>query len=256
MRRWITALFTLALVLSLGAVGHAAELSLSSPRPPSLAMAERCDAQAAVEIEGTTWRSPLTVSGIPAACGGLPLSVWLYDSGATEVVTTQVPNGGGTVAVPVTRVTVGPHTAALATIDTWPLSTTMDIHTPFVSCRTPGTPAAGCSVEVVNDNDWPGHWQKTMRISTTSRSPVTWELLVNLSDPSVPVHPTRYLTHTGGLALISFAGCDTEPRTLIAGGSAGWHNQQVSTDTPRDVQVEGSYPLAEPASRNMLFLCE
>src|SRR5690625_1926866 len=142
MRRWITALFTLALVLSLGAVGHAAELSLSSPRPPSLAMTEKC-AQAEIKVSGTAGRAELTVSGIPAVCGGLPLDVCLHDGIATHQVTTETPATGGQLTLtPSTTLTT--HTAALVTIGTWPMPTTATIaELPFVTCHTPDDPAAG-----------------------------------------------------------------------------------------------------------------
>lgn len=258
-RRALVALCALLLVVSTAGLAYAAGLSMSAPARPSLAVATKCDPQAAVTITGTTWRSPLTVSGLTPACGGLTLKVWLYDPGTgegptTDMIEAQVPHSGGDVTVPVTGMSVGPYTAGLVTVDTWPMRTTMDIYTPFASCRTPGNLSVGCTAEVVNAHSWDGFWQKTVKISNPSASPITWELMLNTSDSSVRVQPTRYLQHFGGLSLKSFAGCGAQPRTVIVGGGGGWHNETLPPGGSTTVQFQGQDPLGD-AGPNMLFTC-
>lgn len=248
MRRWITALCTLVLVLSMGAVAHAAELSLSSPRPPSLAMTEKC-AQAEIDISGTEGEGTLTVAGIPAECSGLPIDVWLHDAGATSRITAEAPAGGGEVTLtPSAPLTT--RAAALATIDTWPLPTTANIAArPFVTCRTPEDPAAGCEVEVVFEDDWYSgggpltHWHRIVEISSDSLDQVPWELTFNLSADSILVQPTNlFYDDEGGLQVVSSARCDVEPRTVTVQGRTDWgrHHLVGGELPPLRIGVQGA----------------
>lgn len=256
-RRLLIALCAFVLMVSVAGVAYAADLGLSSPTRPSLGVAERC-AQTTVTIAGTAWVNPLTVSGLPPACGGLPLKIWLHDSDSTHTISTEVPPEGGEVTLS-PAFSVGPHTDALATIDSWPMPTTMEIYTPFVSCRTPQDLSLGCTAEATDPHGWPdGYWQSTVTISTTSQTSVEWELMFNLDDSSVPVQPTRYLSHYGGLTPTSVPDCDAAPRTVTAAGdSEGWHNERVGGDGPtsHELGVQGSRQVGDPAAHTALLAC-
>ena len=261
MRRWLTALCTLVLVLSMGVVAHAAELSLSSPRPPSLAMTEKC-AQAEIDVFGTEGEATVTVAGIPAECSGLPIDVWLHDAGATSRITAEAPAGGGEVTLtPSAPLTT--RAAALATIDTWPLPTTASIAArPFVTCRTPDDPAAGCEVQIIDSDEWSeggphiNVWRRHMEITTTSAVPVRWQLELNLSASSLPFHPTRQLLDYQGDVIAVSHRCEPQPRIVTLRGTAHDSNRPyVAAGSNQRVNVTGRAEVLSPHYMNELMRC-
>ena len=165
MRRGLIVLCAFALVLSAGAVGHAAELSLSSPRAPSQAVITKC-AQAQIEVSGTAGQAELTVSGIPAQCGGLPLDVWLHDGTTTHQLAADAPAGGGQLTL-TPSIELSTHTAALTTIDTWPMPTTATPSRSNAVGRSARTYASAARIDrsALDAFAWRGSW---MRASTSS----------------------------------------------------------------------------------------
>lgn len=113
------------LATALVGVAHASELVLAPPTTASTAVVHRC-AHADVQVTATAGRTELTVTGLPAACGGLPLRLWLHEAGTTHRTDAVVPEGGGPVTV-TAPVPAGPGTAPLVTVDTWPLPTTAHV---------------------------------------------------------------------------------------------------------------------------------
>src|SRR5690606_13434827 len=121
-------------------------------------------AQANVQVTGSVGKTQLTVSGLPAACGGLPLRLWLHEAGKTQHVDAVTPSRGGTLNVALPS-PAGAAPSAVATVRTWPMPTTVRISDfPTFTCRTPGS-AAGCTVSISGRDGWDGFWRREIRIS-------------------------------------------------------------------------------------------
>lgn len=232
-------LCTLILAFVVGAA-HAAELPLSAPSRATADVLERC-ADTSLAVVGSHGAGSVTVSEIPAACEGLPLTVWLRDRGATYHAGAVAPQGGGQLSVKPAGLALSTGAVALVTIDTWPMPTSFDVtDLPFVSCTTPDDPAVGCFAGISVTSQWGETWIRGGWVSTTSTDRVRWEVVINLSATELPFHPTNDLQdNEQGLVKVASSACDAEPRTVTVQG-AGWGPYyMVSRDEPRRFQLEG-----------------
>lgn len=238
----------IALMVALLGTASATELSLSSPTRPSYALAERCS-NAPVAVTGEAGSSTVTISGLPAGCTELPLTVWLHEAGSTYRGTAVAPAAGEDVTLTVAGLQLSPQTAGLVTAATWPLQTATTVSSgslPFVSCRTPDNPEAGCEATVAGEWQWgwptASDWVRNLEVTSSSQTPVRWELVINLSHPSLPFHPTQTLHSTDqGLVRVAASACDAEPRTVTVRGTTGWGDHHtVSDGMTRRAQLHGT----------------
>lgn len=245
-RRLAAALGALLLILSMAGVASAAELSLSAPARPSSSILDRC-ADATLTVAGDAASGAVTVSDIPEECGGRPLTVWLHDNGRTHRLEAQVPGNGGAVDLQDDELNLSYSADAVVAVETWPMPTATDVREiPFVTCRTPERPEVGCSARVVTENKWgqpTTDWIRELAVTTTSREPVLWELVLNLSDSSLPMQPTNYLRDLegGGVVRMGSSPCEVAPRTVTLQGTRGWGpHYTVEAGVSRRVTIQGS----------------
>ncbi|PYF98328.1 hypothetical protein SAMN05216184_11272 [Georgenia satyanarayanai] len=253
-RRWLATLGVLALVTTaLVGIAHASQLALAPPTTASLDVVRKC-AQADVQVIGAVGRTQLTVSGLPAACGGLPMRLWLHEAGTTRHVDAVTPHEGGALTVTLPA-PVGARPTAVVTVRTWPMPTTARISDfPTFTCRTPDAPQVGCAVSVSKRTNWPDYWQRTLLISTTSTTPVRWELTVDLST-SAFMTTKELLDIRTSLTRTSALDCARTPRTVTIGGRPMHNNfHLVDSTTVREAELQGNPTVNIYANPNSVLL--
>jgi hypothetical protein len=141
MRRALAASsLVLALAVAFTAPASAAQLVLTGGQQPYSFASARCgDAVAATNPATTTTTNVVALSGIDAACPGLPISVQLYDTGtaATVTGTATVPAAGGSVTVAMAASYTPTASAVISvTIASWPIPTTWTYTAPTGNVNT------------------------------------------------------------------------------------------------------------------------
>ena len=239
----------------------AAQLSLST-RMLGAFVLERCTSTALPATSGTVAAGSSTqvvLSSIPPACRGKQASLRLFGSSgaalaASDTVVT-LPASSATATVTVPSYPVAQASGLALTIATWGVPTTWTaaaVPLPGVTCTVPGNPAATCAATVTGGTSW-GYptatdFLRTVTISTTSTTPVPWQLTLNLSDPGLPFLARTLTDGQGGLVLAGTSGCAASPRTVTVTGTTAWGGyDQVAAATPRGLEVHG-YAAAQPGA--------
>ena len=260
---------TLLAVLAVVALSpaSAAQLSLSTRNLGAFVL-ERCTDVPVPATSGTVSAGASTqvvLSSIPVACRGKQASLRLFTAAGTALATTDtvvtLPAGSATTTVTVPSYAVAQASGLALTIATWGVPTTWTstvVTLPAFSCAVvQGNPNSTCVATVTNATEW-GYPTTTdflrgVTISSTSNSPVTWQLTINLSDPGFPFLARALADGQGGLVLVGTSGCSASPRTVTVQGTTAWGGyEKVSSDTPRQLEVHG-YVSNQPST--MLLNC-
>lgn len=252
--RVLLAVVVTLLVVVLGtSEASAAQLALVARTDTAWAQTSaRCQSARLTVTAGST-ATTVRVTGVTAACVGLPLVVSLYDptvttspqvarrfaGSATAAATTTVT---GTALTPaanlVPRVTIGGWLVPSTWTWTAPVPTL-----PAVSCRVPASPSTPCTATVTRVNQWSSpatSYQWFVTVSTTSRTPVVWELTFNLSDPAFPFVAKAFEDKQAGLVKVAASACSAIPRTVTVKGTTGWGQyHQVWAGKTSELEVQG-----------------
>ncbi|GEK23333.1 hypothetical protein [Cellulomonas xylanilytica] len=246
------ALLTLLAVAALSPAS-AAQLPLSA-RMLGAFVLERCTSTPLPATPGAVSGGASTqvvLSSIPAACRGKQTSLRLFTaSGAalapTDTVTT-LPAGAATATITVPSYPVAQASGLALTVATWGVPTTWTsaaVPLPAFSCTVPGSPSVTCAATVTLGTEW-GYptatdFLRSVSVTTTSATPVPWQVTINLSDPGFPFLARTLTDGQGGLVLVSTSGCAASPRTVTVRGTTAWGGyDQVSAATPRGFEVHG-----------------
>lgn len=248
--RALLAVLLATLLVASGAVSASAA-TLTSQASFRQEAWSRCTNQP-VTVTGAQGASTVALTGLDPACSGTTVRAHLASGGVTYTAPVTITGGTATVgAFSPPGLALSPAASALVTADGWALPTTTSVTgvtQPFLTCTTPAHPGATCTAVVTATNSWSEQWptittwNRTIEVRTTSATPVTWQVTINLDDPGVPAHPTRRLADTqGGLVLVSAAPCTATPRTVTVRGTTSWGSyHQVSATRSITFQVRGS----------------
>ena len=268
--RTLVILLVAALVAT-GIVGaSAAQLTVGSATLLSIRKAPCTTATVAVThglISTTDQKTSSVVVTVPASCAGLPLALRLYKAGGVAlhaadltVASASAPTTTITLAT-VDRYAPSEVVGVAMTLGTWGVRTAWTstaVTVPALSCAVvQGNPNSTCVATVTSATEW-GYptttdFLRSITISSTSNSPVTWQLTINLSDPGFPFLAKALADGQGGLVLVSTSGCGASPRTVTVQGTTAWGGyEKVSSDTPRQLEVHG-YASNQPST--MLLNC-
>ena len=115
------------------------------------------------------------------------------------------------------------YVSATAFAASWPL--------PALSCRIPADPAARCSATFGTGGTvlWPLlPYDRQIVVTTTSATPVAWEVTLSPSSPDWPITGASRLGDLDNrVDLVAAGTCSANPRWVTIRGSAGY--QQVSS---------------------------
>ncbi|WP_456786708.1 hypothetical protein [Cellulomonas sp. P5_C5] len=262
----VAVLLTLLAVVSLSPAS-AAQLALSTRHLGAFVL-ERCTNGPLPATSGTVSAGASTqvvLSAIPTACRGKQASLRLFTAAGTALATTDtvvtLPAGSATATVTVPSYPVAQASGLALTIATWGVPTTWTstvVTLPAFSCAVvQGNPNSTCDATVTGGTEW-GYptatdFLRSIRISSTSNSPVRWQLTINLSDPGFPFLAKALADGQGGLVLVGTSGCSASPRTVTVEGTTAWGGyDRVSAGNPRDLEVHG-YASNQPTT--MLLNC-
>lgn len=241
------------LVVAMLGVSFATSLTLSSPTAPSFASDSRCSSSPA-SVSVTEGTAQVVV---PEGCQSQDISLFLGASGAAysvEVVS------GQTISLPTE---FSRPQAALVTVGTWPLPTSLDVGEPPVVDDSPFTctvPAGECTVENLelsawSSSNWPeiNEYNASGSITTTSPTKQEWTLTINLSSPAFPFVADGVNDTQKGLVLLSDAGCVQVPRTITVKGTTTWGDYNyVRAGKPRNFQINGDLRVRSGKTYNLL----
>lgn len=256
-RRRIAAAIVVVLIACVLAnlfVSSAAQLNLGSVARPHLDAMNRCDADGVAlttpATSGTTTR--VDVSGINAACAGLPIVVRVATGASSSSSTTSVnvPAGGGSMTLNTASPAFDPDNVVQTsvTIGTWPMSGTWSytppVTLPAASCRIPSNPSIPCTATISGNTQWADpitHWQRYITVATAHSTNVVWEVTINLSSTEFPVFANRLQDLQGGVVLVGTPSCSANPRTVTVRGVTTWgDHHQVRAGKTSMIQIEGS----------------
>jgi hypothetical protein len=78
-------------------------------------------------------------------------------------------------------------------------------------------------------------------VSSSSATPVTWQVTINLSSSDLPFLATNLSDNQGGLVKVSATSCSASPRTVTVKGTTSWGNyHQVQAGQTANLQVHGT----------------
>lgn len=243
-----------ALVVAGLSTASAATLPLATSRLTTLTAADRCAPDLAVEAGTATsgTASSVTIREVPADCAGKTVRLRLIGaSGAlatTDAVAT-LPAAGATATIPVAAYTPSAVRSVALTVDGWGVTPTWSAPTPTpvpgIACTVPGDPSATCEVKVTSSAEWGSGASRTylrrFEVSTTSTTPVTWQLTFNLSDTTVfPFLAAGLSDQQGGLVKVSASACSDANRLVTVKGTTSWgsYHTVVAGET-RSLEVQG-----------------
>lgn len=184
---------------------------------------------------------------VPNGCAGRTVAVTVL-SGGTTVASGNAQVVAGTTTVPVSAYTPTASLTVQAVVDGWALPVAWSWTPPAtgpVSCRIPANPSVTCQATVAGGSDW-GYpvtttFNRFVEVTTTSQTPVVWEVTFHLDDPAWPVRASRLTDTQGGLVLVSASPCGASPRTVTVRGTTSWGQyHQVRSGQTRSMQIEGS----------------
>ena len=218
-------------------------------------------------ISTTDQKTSSVVVAVPASCAGLPVALRLFKAGgvalhAADLTVAAASSPTTTITLSTTdRYTPSEVVGVALTLGTWGVRTAWTstaVTVPALSCAVvQGNPNSTCVATVTSSTEW-GYptttdFLRAVTISSTSNSPVTWQLTINLSDPGFPFLAKALADGQGGLVLISTSGCGASPRTVTVQGTTAWGGyEKVSSGTPRQLEVHG-YASNQPST--MLLNC-
>lgn len=193
--------------------------------------------------------SGVHVTGVQPACVGRPLVVSLYDPAVTSSSAQSLRFTGQAAAAATTTVPGGAFTPAVGlvprvTVDGWLVPATWTGQQPFLRCTVPDAPGASCAATLTDLQQW-GYpstttWLANLAVSTTSATPVTWQVDVNLSDPGLPFVARALTDGTGGLVLVATSGCGDVPRVVTVRGTTAWGSfHTVEAGRTSAIQLRG-----------------
>ncbi len=240
--RWrstLASLAALAAVASLG-VSAAAKLSLqNSAGSPLFQTWSRCSGQVKATITGAS----VTVTGIDSACSGKTLAAYVRSGSSTLTASATVSGSTVTLTLPSAPATVS---GALVTAGTWPLPTVWEqtqTTLPAVSCSAiSGTGTCTATVTGITSWGYPtlSDYNLNVTVSSSSTTPVTWQVTINLSSTDLPFVASDLSDTQGGLVKVSATACSASPRTVTVKGTTSWGNyHQVQSGQSSNMQVHG-----------------
>lgn len=242
MKRWTRKkLIAAALVAALALAGQstAAQLSVASARQlPVLASWARCGGTATAALNGAS----VTISGLASSCDNASISVHVHSASGVQTASGTASGGGATLTLPSSPGTVD---AVLVRVDTWALATTWSqTFLPVVSCAAiAGSGTCEATVTALTSWGYPtlNNYLLSVQVSSTSKTPVKWQVTLNLSHSSLPFVATDLSDTQSGLVKVSATSCSTTPRTVTVKGTTGWGNyDQVSVSNTVSMQVQGT----------------
>lgn len=239
--RWPLAALLVLAVLAAGLVGgSASQLGLAQPARPLATSFSRCSGNT-LTITGTA----VAVSGIDAAaCSGKQLTVHVRSGGSTLTVSGTISAATATLTLP-SAVTSANGVAA--SIATWLVPVNWSVTPgalPAASCVSIDDPQLTCSAAITELNYWgyptTSDYNATIRVTSTSTTPVRWQVTINLSNSAFPMLAKKVSDTQGGLVKVSASACTDSPRLLVVKGTTSWGPyHQVSAGNPHDMQLHG-----------------
>ncbi len=251
------AVVTALLLAMVGAsMANASALTLATRLKPFSTSQSRCTSQTVAVTNAATSNttSSLVVSNLDTAgCAGRPLVVTVYDPTVTTWPAARRLVASGTVTTATATLTAATGTFTPSTglrvhvtIGGWqvPATWTSTAPVPLLSCTVLGTPTATCTATVTGGSQWgyptTSDYLGTVQITTTSSTPVRWQVTMNLSDATLPFLADALQDTQGGLVLVGTSGCTASPRTVTVRGTTAWGTYDtVSAGQSRSLQVHG-----------------
>ncbi len=250
-RRLLYAVAVIGALLIAGlSTASAATLPLSSVRITTLTVAERCAPALTVEPGPATGGTATSVAirQVPAHCAGKQVRLRLLGASgplATADAVATLPAAGATATIPVAAYTPSAVRGVALTVDGWGLAPTWSAPMPGIACTVPGNPSASCDVKVVASHEWGSGESRTylrrFEVSTTSTTPITWRLTLNLSDATLfPFVAAGLSDQQGGLVKVSASACSDPARLVTVKGTTNWGSYHtVVAGEPRTLEVQG-----------------
>jgi hypothetical protein len=216
----------LAMGLTVMAPASAAQLVLTGGQHPSFSASARCDDAVAVTtptIAGTS--SSVQVSGIAACTGNLFVRVYDTTGVSRATGSATVVAGGGSQTLTVSPAYVpSPTDKVSVTIGTWPVAATWSYTAlPYVWCTlvSTGSPGSTCTATVtlfhgVKPGGSGAADYYDVVVTTTSTTPVRWEVTFNLAHSfygSVPAQLGNSILDSFSDGLTTWNGNDTKNGT-------------------------------------------
>jgi hypothetical protein len=230
----------LAAVASVG-VSAAAKLNVQTGGGTPLIKAwSRCSGQVKATITGAS----VAVTGIDSACSGTTLVAYVRSGSSTMTASTTVSGTTATLTLPSAPATVS---GAIVTAGTWPLPTVWEqtqSTLPAVSCSA-ASGTGTCTATVTGIDKWGyptlSDYNLTVTVSSSSTTPVTWQVTINLSSIDLPFVASDLSDTQGGLVKVSATACSATPRTVTVKGTTSWGNyHQVQAGQTSSLQVHGA----------------
>lgn len=242
--------------VSLAGLAFASSLSMTSPMRPSFLDVARCSPEGArVDID-----NGLATVTVPQGCSEEQVELFLAGHDGVERV--QVGTGSNTVSVP--SAAALPE-EVLVTAGTWPLPTDWsakeDPVEPEVgdSPFTCTVPEGECTAELTYKAEWgtaPWVYEVRGEMTSTSATPQTWTMTINLSSLEFPFLANDLRDDGGGLLQrVDDSGCDANPRTVTVKGRVGWAGDQVSQGAVVHFSVRGFDTIQAYDAQRTLMQC-
>lgn len=248
-RRLAWSALVLAFLCAVAGIGgaEASRLTLVLGQGPAVAGRwSRCaSGPVAVTIKGAT----VTVAGLAATpCGGKTLAVYLRDGSTTRTQTTTISAASATVTFPTAPTDVK---GVVVYLGGWPVTTTFEVvptgPLPSVGCVSRDNPALTCTATITSVNSWGwptlSDYLMNVTVSTTSTTPVRWQLTFNLSSPDLPFVARKFWDGKSGATVkVSASECSAAPRLVVVDGTTAWGSSHpyVSAGSTRELQMGGT----------------
>lgn len=262
----LAALCAVLTVLGLS-TASAATLPLSGARLTVFGAADRCTS-AVVAAPGTTsggTSTQVVLTGLGTACAGRAVQLRLWGTaGALAAGDTMatLPSTGTSATLTVPTYTVSAVRGMALAIGTWGIATTWTppVALPAIGCTVPADPTKTCTVAVSGGTQWgspPTDYLRSFAVTTTSTTPVVWQLTFDLSDTTVfPFLAARLTDQQSGLVLVGAPQCSANPRTVTVQGTTVWGDYHtVVAGQTRGLELHGYASSTASWSGQTLLTC-
>ncbi|MFS0701832.1 hypothetical protein AB6N24_17810 [Cellulomonas sp. 179-A 4D5 NHS] len=240
-------------VLVLAMIGlrgaDAATLPLNAGRLAAFTISDRCATAALPVTPGTVVAGKSTqvvVAEIPPACLGRPVTLRPFAAaGALTAadVTATLPTAGTRATLSVPSYTVTQVSGVAMTASTWGLATRWTTGAPGLTCTIPANPSVTCTVTGTDGSESFIGWtyNRSFRVTTSSTTPVAWQVTIDLSDTTQFPFVARSLDDaSNSLDLVSATSCSTSPRTVTVRGTVnGAGDNLISVTDPEEFRITG-----------------
>lgn len=250
MKRLVVAVCVLLVLVGVGLrVADAATLPLAPARLTTFSASDRCTTAALPVQPGAVVAGRSTqvvISAIPPACLGRTAQVRPFNAAGALTpadATATLPTTGTRATVTVPSYPVTSATGVALATATWGLSTTWSTSAPGLTCTIPASPATPCTVTGTDASESLFGWtyNRSFRVTTTSTTPVAWQVTLDLTDTVQFPFVARSLEDaSSSLDLVAATPCAASPRTVTVRGTtnaAGDH--LISATDPEDFRVTG-----------------